>query len=74
MKKMPKTGKTVTLKPTKKGQKTIKFKQGGLHESLGVPAGQKIPAGKMQAALDGKYGAKAKKQAQFKQNVLTGRK
>jgi len=43
----------------------ISFKKGGLHESLGVPQGQPIPAGKMRDALAGKYGPKAKKQAQL---------
>ncbi len=64
----------VTLKPKKKGQKKITFQEGGLHESLGVPAGVPIPAGKFQAALAGKEGPKAAAQARFKKNVLTGRK
>lgn len=56
------------------GQSPIKFRKGGLHESLGVPQGEKIPAEKMQAALAGKYGPKAQKQARFAQSVLkTGR-
>jgi len=63
-----------TLKPTKKGQKKITFTPGGLHKSTKTPAGKKIPAKKMQQALAGKLGPKAKKQAQFKKNVLTGRK
>ena len=62
------------LKPTEKGQKPIHFQKGGLHESLGVPQGEPIPASKMQAALSGRYGAKAQKQAQFARNVLTGPK
>ncbi len=62
-----------TLKPTKKGQKKITFTKGGLHKSLGVPAGQPIPATKMAGALAGNYGPKAQKQARFKKNVLTGR-
>lgn len=37
--------------------------KGGLHESLGVPQGQKIPADKLAAARAGKYGPLAKKQA-----------
>lgn len=41
----------------------ISFKKGGLHESLGVPQGQPIPAGKLADALAGKYGPKAKRQA-----------
>lgn len=48
----------------------ISFKKGGLHESLGVPQGQKIPAGKMAAAKAGKYGPKAKKQASFAEGML----
>ena len=58
----------------KAGKKPIKFKEGGLHESLHVPAGDKIPANKLAAAKAGKDGLKAKKQALFMQNVLTGRK
>jgi hypothetical protein len=69
-----KKGKKVTLKPTKKGQKPISFKAGGLHSSTKTKSGQKISASKMQAALSGKLGPKAKKQALFKKNVLTGRK
>lgn len=65
---------TRKIPPQKKGQKPITFKEGGLHKSLGVPQGKKIPASKMQAALGGAYGAKAKKQAQFAKNVLTGPK
>ncbi len=64
----------VTLKPRKKGQKKITFNKGGLHKSTGTPVGKKIPAAKMRAALAGKLGPKAKKQAMFKKNVLTGRK
>lgn len=66
--------KTRTLKPRKKGQKKIIFKQGGMHATLGVKAGVPIPAGKFQAALSGKAGPLAKKQALFKKNVLTGPK
>lgn len=66
--------KTVTLKPTKKGEQPIKFHEGGLHESLGVPMGEKIPEWKIRAALNGKYGPKAQKQARMMKNVLTGPK
>lgn len=69
-----KKAKTVTVKPKKKGQKPIKFKEGGLHRSLGVPEDKPIPPGKMKAALAGKHGPKAKKQALLKKNVLTGPK
>lgn len=65
---MASKGKTVTIH--KKGKKPIKFKKGGLHKSLGVPEGEKIPASKMKAALAGKYGPKAKKQAVMAQGLL----
>lgn len=52
------------------GKKTITFNKGGLHRSLNVPKGVPIPPAKRQAALAGKYGKKAKKQAQFAKNVL----
>lgn len=38
---------------------------GALHKQLGVPEGEKIPASKMAAAREGKYGAKAKQRANF---------
>jgi hypothetical protein len=63
-----------TLKPARAGQKPISFKPGGLHESVGVPQGQKIPAATVAAAAAGKFGPKARKQAQFAKNVLTGPK
>lgn len=56
------------------GKKPIRFKVGGEHASLGVPAGKPIPASKRSAAAAGAYGPKAKKQEQFRRNVLTGRK
>ncbi len=49
----------------KKGRKPISFKRGALHEQLGVPAGEPIPAGKKGAALRGEYGPLAKKRAVF---------
>jgi hypothetical protein len=58
----------------KEGQKPIKFHEGGLHESVHVKKGEKIPASKIHAALKGDYGNKAIKQAQFAKNVLTGPK
>ncbi len=61
-----------TIPPKGKGQKPITFKEGGLHESTGTPMGQPIPASKKAAALRGEYGPKAKRQAQFAKNVLTG--
>jgi hypothetical protein len=66
-------GSTVTMKP-KNGQKPISFHAGGLHSSTGTPQGQKIPASKMKKALSGGFGTKAEKQANFKRNVLTGKK
>lgn len=71
--KTPKAGQKVTMK-AKPGQKKITFKKGGLHTALGVPQGKKIPASKKAAALAGKYGAKAKKEALFAKNVLVGKK
>jgi len=62
------------IKPKKKGQKPIKFKEGGLHKSLGIPKDQPIPKSKIRAALKGEYGPKAKKQAMLMENVLTGPK
>jgi len=67
-KKSSSKGKTVTISSQKKGQKPVTFQKGGLHRSLGVPEGQKIPPGKMAAAKRGAYGPKAKKQA----NMATG--
>ena len=66
------TRRTTTIKPKRRGQKKITFRKGGLHRSLGVPQGKKIPASKRRAALAGRYGPKAKRQAQFAKNVLTG--
>jgi hypothetical protein len=66
--------KYIKLKKTKPWQKAISFHAGGLHESLGVKSGDKIPDNLMQAALAGKEGKLAKKQSQFKKNVLTGPK
>ena len=63
-----------TLKPTKKGQKPIKFKQGGLHASTGTKPGAKIPASKHAAAKSGSLGGKAQKQELFFENVLKGGK
>lgn len=67
-----KSGSKRTIK--KPGSKPISFKTGGLHKSVGVPQGKPIPKAKMDAAARGDYGPKAKKQAQFAQNVLTGPK
>lgn len=53
-----------------KGKKPVTFKPGGLHQSLGVPAGQTIPAAKMAAAEAGKYGPAARKQASLATGML----
>lgn len=66
--KKPAAKKTTTIKSP--GKKPISFKSGGLHRSLGVPAGKPVPKAKMAAALAGKHGPKAKKQAMFAKNVL----
>jgi hypothetical protein len=58
------------MPPTRKGQKPLKFKSGGLHSSTGTPAGKKISPAKHAAAASGKDGPKAKKQEQFFRNVL----
>lgn len=58
-----------------KGQKPVTFRKGGLHESVGVPQGQKIPQAQVNAAAAGKYGPTAKKQAVMAKGMLTaGRK
>jgi hypothetical protein len=66
--------KTTTIKGAP-GKKPVTFQKGGLHQSLGVPAGQTIPAAKMAAAKRGDYGAKAKAQASMATGMLAaGRK
>lgn len=62
--------KTETIGPEKKGQGKVTFQKGGLHKSVGVPEGKKIPASKMAAAKKGEYGPKAKKQATMAQGML----
>src|SRR5262249_35573446 len=58
-----------------KGRKPLKFRKGALHEQLGVPAGEKIPAEKMAAAKAGSYGPLAEKRANFATGLLAaGRK
>jgi len=54
----------------KRGQKPVTFNKGGLHRSLNVPQGQKIPASKMEAARAGRYGKLSKKQAVFAMGML----
>lgn len=58
------------------GFKKIVGSKGALHKQLGVPAGQTIPAAKKKAALDGKFGSKAKQRAAraFRGVLSTGRK
>lgn len=70
-----KIGSIVTIKSQKSGKRPIHFKKGTLHAQLHVPQGEKIPASKVRAALHGRYGAKAEKQARFAKEVLSkGRK
>ena len=52
-------GKKTTIKGGK-GKAPVSFQQGGLHQSLGVPADQTIPPAKMAAAKPGEYGPKAR--------------
>lgn len=59
--------------PAKDGNKKITFQKGGLHASTNTPPNDKIPKSKVMAALAGKYGEKAKKQANFMMNVLKGK-
>jgi hypothetical protein len=49
-----------------------KMHKGGLHESLGVPMGKKIPAGKVAAAA--KKGGKVGKQARLAETFAKYRK
>ena len=62
--------KTVTME-AKKGQKEIKFKEGGLHKSTGTKPGEKISAAAHAKAASGAEGEKARKQEQFYENVLS---
>lgn len=59
-----------TIHPKKKGQKPIKFHEGGLHASTGTPANKPISAAKHAEAASGKLGPKAAKQENFYRNVL----
>lgn len=63
-------GKTKTIGPSKKGQKPITFKEGGLHASTGTKPGKKISASTHAKARSGKLGKKAQKQEMFYENVL----
>lgn len=65
---------TRTMAPTRRGQKPISFKEGGLHASTGTPAGKKISPAKHAEAREGKLGPKAAKQERFFENVLKGRR
>jgi hypothetical protein len=62
------SGKKTTIKSP--GKAPVTFEQGGLHKSLGVPEGQKIPPAKMAAAKRGDYGPKAKAQAGMATGML----
>lgn len=64
------SGQMKTIKPTKKGQKPLHFKEGGLHASTGTAPDKKISPAKHAAAASGKLGPKAERQEQFYQNVL----
>jgi len=67
-------GKTFTLR--KKGKKPAVFHTGKLHRALGVAEDEKIPEGKKNAALAGRYGPAVKKMAvaAFKGILAKGRK
>lgn len=60
-----------TIKPKKKGQKPLKFKEGGLHASTGTAPGAKIPAVQHAKAASGALGPLAQKQESFYTNVLS---
>ena len=64
--------KTVIMEPKKKGQKEIKFQEGGLHKSTGTKPGEKISVAAHAKAASGAEGEKARKQEQFYENVLQG--
>lgn len=64
------SAKTTTVKSPFGGT----MQKGGLHKSVGVPQGQKIPASKLAAAKAGKYGPKAKKQANMATSLAKIRK
>ena len=61
--------KKVTIKG-KGSAKPVSFSKGGLHRSVGVPEGLKIPASKLAAAKAGEYGPKAKRQANMASGML----
>lgn len=61
--------KTRTIKPKRKGQKTIRFKQGALRRQMGVKKGGKIGRKRLQAAARSPNKLKAKR-ARFALNVL----
>lgn len=54
----------------KGNQKSVTFREGGLHRTTGTPLGEKIPADKMAAAKAGKYGSLGVKQANMATNML----
>ena len=58
----------------KNGQPNLKFHEGGLHATTSTPQNKPIHASKIAAAKAGDYGAKGKKEVNFMQNVLTGKK
>lgn len=57
------------------GKDPVSFEKGGLHRSVGVPQGEKIPAAKVAAAKAGKFGPEAARQANMATGMLAaGRK
>ena len=59
-----------TITPKKKGQKPLKFKQGGLHASVGAKPGAKLTGAQHAKAASGALGPLAAKQENFYRNVL----
>ena len=73
-KKAPATGKARVKTTTVSSSFGGTMQKGGLHKSVGVPMGQKIPASKLAAAKAGRYGPKAKKQANMASSLAKIRK
>ena len=59
-----------TIKPKRKGQKPLKFKEGGLHASVGAKPGAKLTGAQHLKAASGALGPLAAKQENFYRNVL----
>lgn len=60
---------TRTIRPKRRGQKPIRFKQGALRRQMGVKKGGKIGRSRLQAATRSRNKLKAKR-ARFALNVL----